>query len=136
MVVDDKKPGEPAVEVKPPAHITSSITSGSAKSATNHVSSITGRSGVAVEPQLVIFEYEVNMYHFTREFLQGTCEGRLRNAVVESRVLHARNLCNLFCGFGEQGDIWLSDILDPAKPPLPTLITALKDVYDAKGRKV
>jgi hypothetical protein len=137
MAIDDKKPVETAIELKLGTQFTSNVTtSGSGKSATNYVWSITSNPGVAVEPQLLIFQYEINMYHFTREFLQGTCEERLRNAVVESRVLHARNLCNLFCGFGEQGDIWLSDILDPVKPPFPTLIKALKTVYDARGRKI
>jgi hypothetical protein len=123
MAVDDKEPVETAVELKLGTQFTSNVTtSGSGKSATNYVWSTTSNPGVAVEPQLLIFEYEINMYYFTREFLQGTCEERLRNAVVESRVLHARNLCNLFCGFGEQGDIWLSDILDPVCGELLNLV--------------
>ena len=68
------------------------------------------------------------MYSLMR--LMPQCEGPLKNAVTESAVLHARNLCNFFCGFGDPEDIRLGDIFDLRQNPrLSELKKNLKAVY-------
>jgi len=63
------------------------------------------------EPKLVILKYEFEMYFLMRS-MPGY-EGPLRNAITESAGLHARNLCNFFCGFATMpGDIRLNQIFD------------------------
>ena len=62
------------------------------------------------------------MYLAMRKLIPTMGEGALRNATVESAVLHARNLCNLFCSHTLPGDIVLTSILDPRKVPFPGVI--------------
>jgi hypothetical protein len=52
------------------------------------------------DPNLIILKYEIEMYRIARWRLkeQGNLtERHIRNSVVESAVVHARNLCHFFC---------------------------------------
>jgi hypothetical protein len=81
------------------------------------------------EPKLVILKYEFEMY-FIMRWMPGH-EGLLRNAITEGACLHARNLCNFFCGSGEQRDIRHNQVFDMRHfPHLSALIKKLKKAYD------
>jgi hypothetical protein len=85
-----------------------------------------------LDPKLAILNYEIDMYLAARAMLsKGEFEeGPLRNAIVESAVLHARNLCNFFCGPYKKGDLRPSYVLDPKKEPFPALKRELCKAYD------
>jgi hypothetical protein len=60
----------------------------------------------------------------------------LNNLITEGRVLHTRNLCDVFCGSGYKDDIKLTDLFDDYQTAthkyqhLAELVTDLKDKYE------
>lgn len=80
-------------------------------------------------PKLVILKYEFEMYFLMRS-MRGY-EGPLQDAITESAVVHARALCNFFCGFDEDGDIRLNQLFNKREEPLlSALIKKLKSAYN------
>jgi hypothetical protein len=84
------------------------------------------------EPKLVILKYEFEQYFMMRWMAEHPHPQPVCNAITESAVVHARNLCNFFCSFGDPGDIRLHDIFDTTDPVLSKLKKELKDAYTKK----
>jgi hypothetical protein len=85
----------------------------------------------------VVFDYEAGMFFAMCSLLRPEHEAyaaldlSIRNAVVESALLHARQLVAMLLSEGDRADdINLSDLLPGFRP---TRLSELKRVYDRKG---
>jgi hypothetical protein len=83
------------------------------------------------DPKLKILKYEFDMFFMMRLMWSPASEWPALNAFTECAVVHARNLCNFFCGPDKRQDIRRGDIFDLARSPrLSELIKKLNRAYN------
>jgi hypothetical protein len=90
------------------------------------------------DPSLIILKYEIEMYRIGRWRLkeQGNLPDRhVRNSVVESAVVHARNLCSFFCDGKSKKYLTLADVTNANADPFPELRGKLKKAYNGRPRQ-
>lgn len=90
------------------------------------------------DPNLIILKYAIEMYRIARWRLKepgNLTERHIRNSVVESAVVHARNLCHFFCHGKSKKYLTLADVTDANANPFPELRDKLRKAYNGRPRQ-